>query len=264
MRGRFLSFALSLALVPLFLGCTSKFETLLPDAQANYSAIKTYEETRSLYVSAAGADVQIHAKFKAPNKLKAEVTYPITASATCDGNKFSLCVPDYSTCVSLPLDEDSDLIPPRTFLKLLSPHLHFVDLSDRFDSKMVTKEDMDGRKVVVFELTPRQKSPMASAKLWIEADRPVITRVEVYNANGDCKGRTFFSNFQQISGIWLPQDYRLEMGDGTPMITLSVTDVKVNEDIPDTVFVFSPSSDMVVLDEVPPLGGVLPDILFFE
>jgi len=254
-----------LAIVPLWFGCaTSKYETLLPDAEANYSAIKSFEETRSLYVSQAGTDVQVEAKFKAPNKLKAEVTYPISASASCDGSKFSVCVPDYNTCVSLPLDEDSDLIPPKTFIKLLAPHLHFVDLCERFDSEKVGKEDEDGRKVMVYKLTPKGESSMAYAKLWVEVDRPVVTRVEVFNASEECKGRTFFSNFQQLNGVWVPQDYRLEMGDGTPMITLSITDAKINQDIADDMFVFAPGDDMVVLDEVPPLGGAMPDILFFE
>ena len=50
--------ALGLAVVPLLFGCAGKnFDTLIPDAEANYTSIKSFQETRSLYVSQAGTDV---------------------------------------------------------------------------------------------------------------------------------------------------------------------------------------------------------------
>ena len=49
------------------------------------------------------------------------------------------------------------------------------------------------------------------------------------------------------------------------LVSMTIEDIKVNPDIPDSQFVFSPPDDAIVLDEIPGGGGgMMPEILLLD
>lgn len=254
----------------LFFGCAAKnYDALLPQMQENFKKINTYQAKPSLYIPEAGTDVQVQASFKAPDKAKLEVTYPISITIVCDGKKISGCVPDYNTCVSLPLDGKIATIPVKVIMKAMAPHLSWIELVDKYNYKMVGKEKAGDVKLVVFELerktAPTDAHQAPKAKIWVEESRPVAVKIEVYDASGVCKGRNTAANHVQVEGIWIPQEMRLEDGDGSPLATISVSDITVNKDIPDANFEFKAPKNAIVLDSVPDVSSDdIPDLLFLD
>jgi len=248
-------------------GCGGKnVEALLPNMASNFESIQTYELTPTLYIPQAGTDVQVKTAFKYPNKMRADVTYPMAVTVVCDGKRIMGCVPEYNTCIQLDLMDQHDVLPTSALLVLMIPHLNYVRISDRYDTRIAGKETMGSRKAVVFDLV-RKTAPESSfqapkAKIWVEEDRAVPLRMETMNEQGVCKTRSFFDNFVEVQGVWLPQEVRMETGDGVPLVSLMISDMSVNEALSDELFVINAPEDCMVLDEIPVISSSdIPDLL---
>jgi len=267
MKAQLRTIVLALAVISLLAGCgAKKMDVLLPEMAANFEGIKSYQLTPSLYIPQAGTDVQVKTSFKCPNKMRADVTYPVSVSVVCDGKKMLGCAPDYNTCIKLDLSDDEGVLPGSALAVLMIPHLNFVQITDRYDAKVAGKEKLDGKKTVVFELTRKDEAKTAfqapKAKIWVEEDRSVPLRMETMDEAGVCKTITILDNFTEVAGVWMPQDLRMETGDGMSLVSLSLSDVTVNEEISDDVFSVQAPDDCVVLDELPAVSpSDIPEIL---
>jgi len=253
--------------VALLSGCASKtdYAALITGIEENFTSIKNYQLSPYLYIPQAGTDVQAQARFVAPNKIKVEVTYPISITIVCDGQKLSGCVSDFNTCLSLPLDRMDGPYPAIAVLKLLTPHLCFVGMCERYDWAVDGKETLDDKKVILFNLSrktpPEMSYQAATVKIWVEEARGLARKMEMYDLEGTCKTRAFLNDYIEVNGVWICQELNMETGDGMSLTSMTISDIKINEDLLDGTFTFSPSSDFIVLDEIPPLGNVVPEFL---
>ena len=115
---------------------------------------------------------------------------------------------------------------------------HMLRQSVMYTGKVIGQETNNGRKVYVLELIAKVDDvAYAKRKMWIDTERYVPLKEELFAKSGQLLKKTTMSDVEQIDGRWFPKTilYKdmLKDGDGT---TFSLTSVKFNQDIPDYIF----------------------------
>ena len=111
-------------------------------------------------------------------------------------------------------------------------------LTDVYSAKIVGEEVLDERKTYVLELTAKVEDvAYYRRKMWIDTERYVPLKEELYAKSGQLLKRTTLSNVQKIEGRWFPLTVvfkdMLKQGDGTEF---RMTKVQFNQDIPEYLF----------------------------
>lgn len=111
-------------------------------------------------------------------------------------------------------------------------------ITDVYSAKVTGEETLDGRKTWVLELTAKVADlAYHRRKMWVDAERYVPLKEELYAKSGQLLKRTTLSNVQKIQGRWFPLNvvYKdmLKAGEGTEF---KMTSVKFNQDIPASMF----------------------------
>ncbi len=115
-------------------------------------------------------------------------------------------------------------------------------LQDVYDGKLTGTESVDGRKTWVLDLTARVPDvAYTRRKLWIDTERFVPLKEEMFARSGQLLKRTTLSKVIRINNRWYPTqaNYKdvLKQGDGTDFI---ITDIKFDQPIP--AYLFSKAS----------------------
>jgi outer membrane lipoprotein-sorting protein len=122
-----------------------------------------------------------------------------------------------------------------------------ISYEDMMDDRKLTEiynavnsgtETIDGRKTLILELLSKTDDVnYYKRKLWIDAERFVPLKEELYAKSGQLLKRTTLTNVRLVQGRWFPMTvvYKdmLKTGEGTEFI---MTDVKFNQKIPDYIF----------------------------
>ena len=111
-------------------------------------------------------------------------------------------------------------------------------LTDVYAAKISGNEVIDGRKTYILDLTAKVTDvAYNSRKMWIDSERFVPLKEELYAKSGQLLKRTTLSDVIQIDGRWFPEKvvYKdmLKQGDGTEF---KITGIKFNEKIPEYIF----------------------------
>jgi outer membrane lipoprotein-sorting protein len=111
-------------------------------------------------------------------------------------------------------------------------------LTDIYQAKVAGNEKIGERTTVVLELTAKVEDvAYYSRKLWVDAERYIPLKEELFAKSGQLLKRTELSDVKQIQGRWFPTVVRfkdmLKEGDGTEY---RITSIKFNQDIPDYLF----------------------------
>ncbi|KAA3620869.1 MAG: outer membrane lipoprotein-sorting protein [Bacteroidetes bacterium] len=111
-------------------------------------------------------------------------------------------------------------------------------LTDTYDAKVIGKEEVDGRPTWLLELTAKVDDvAYASRKVWIDTERLVPLKEELFAKSGQLLKRSTLTDVQKIDGRWFPTTitYKnmLKKGDGT---VFKMTSIKFNQDIADYLF----------------------------
>lgn len=111
-------------------------------------------------------------------------------------------------------------------------------LTDVYNSKVIAEEVINDRKAYVVELTARVSDvTYHSRKMWIDTERYVPLREELYAKSGQMLKMTTLSDVQKIQGRWFPTKIvfkdMLKQGEGT---VFKMTSIKFNQNIPDHIF----------------------------
>lgn len=112
------------------------------------------------------------------------------------------------------------------------------ELMDVYNAKIVGEETFDGRKTLVLELIAKVDNvSYYSRKMWIDAERFVPLKEDLFAKSGQLLKRSTLSDVQKIQGRWFPMKiiYKdmLKQGDGTEM---HITSIKFNQEIPEYLF----------------------------
>jgi len=111
-------------------------------------------------------------------------------------------------------------------------------LTEVYSATVAGEEVIDGRNTWILELTAKVSDvAYYSCKMWIDTERYVPLREELYARSGQLLKRTTLSEVKMIDGRWFPTKiiYKdiLKQGDGTEF---NITSVKFNQSIPDYIF----------------------------
>ncbi len=111
-------------------------------------------------------------------------------------------------------------------------------LTDIYNVSVIGNEEVDGRKVLVLELKAKVTDvAYASRKEWIDAERFIPLREELFAKSGQMLKRATFSDVIKIQGRWFPTKivYKdmLKQGEGTEF---KISNIKFNQEIPDYIF----------------------------
>ncbi len=111
-------------------------------------------------------------------------------------------------------------------------------LSDIYSVTVSGEENIDNRKTYTLELTAKVTDvAYYSRKMWIDAERFVPLKEELFARSGQLLKRTTLSDVRQIEGRWFPMTviYKdmLKQGGGTEF---RITGIKFNQKIPDYIF----------------------------
>jgi len=111
-------------------------------------------------------------------------------------------------------------------------------LSDVYLAKVTGNEVIDNRNTYVLELTAKVTDvAYNSRKMWIDNEKFVPLKEELFAKSGQLLKRTTLSDVKQIEGRWFPSTvvYKdmLKQGGGTEF---EITSIKFNQTIPDYIF----------------------------
>ncbi len=111
-------------------------------------------------------------------------------------------------------------------------------LTEIYSAVIDGHEVIDGRKTWIMKLTAKVSDvAYYSAKMWVDAERYVPLKEELFARSGQLLKRTTMSDVKKIDGRWFPAKivYKdvLKQGDGTEF---NVTSIKFNQQIPDYIF----------------------------
>jgi outer membrane lipoprotein-sorting protein len=111
-------------------------------------------------------------------------------------------------------------------------------LTDVYSARVTGEEKIDDRACYVLELTAKVTDvAYHSRKVWIDRERYVPLKEELFAKSGQLLKRTTLSDIKQVQGRWFPMTivYKdmLKQGDGTEF---KITSVKFDQDIPEYIF----------------------------
>lgn len=111
-------------------------------------------------------------------------------------------------------------------------------LQDIYYAEVIGNEVIDGRKTWIVEMTAKADDvAYAKRKAWIDAERFVPLKEELYAKGGQLLKRSILSDIENIDGRWFPRTivYKdmLKQGEGTEF---KMTSIKFNQEIPEYIF----------------------------
>lgn len=111
-------------------------------------------------------------------------------------------------------------------------------LTDVYDASVTGSEEIEGRKCNVLELKARVTDiAYATRKMWIDSERYIPLREELYAKSGQLLKRSTMSDVIRVDGRWFPSTiiYKdmLKQGEGTEF---RITGIKFNQQIPEHIF----------------------------
>lgn len=111
-------------------------------------------------------------------------------------------------------------------------------LTDIYNASIESEEELDGRKVWVLKLVAKvDDATYQSRKMWIDQERFVPLKEDLFAKSGQLLKRTTMSDIQQIDGRWYPMqmNYKdmLKDGKGTDF---KVTKMQIDPEIPEHIF----------------------------
>jgi outer membrane lipoprotein-sorting protein len=111
-------------------------------------------------------------------------------------------------------------------------------LTDIYDATIAGNEELDGRNTWILDLKANVADvAYHSQKIWVDSDRYVPLKQEMFAKSGQLLKRTTLSNVQKVQGRWFPMNmvYKdmLKDGEGTEF---RVTSAKFDQEIPDYIF----------------------------
>ena len=252
---------LAVLAVACLAGCATKPGPVFDQVVKNYAGIQKLEEKVECYVAPLGVSLNGTTYLQAPDKIAGDFGQPMEAKIVSDGKTMWISVPAYQTVLKMDCKDSSAEVSPSHIQTFLFPERPLGQLDKNFTAKKVKKGKLDGVSVSVLEIVPKTPGDLASATLWVEDATGAVRKYETKDAKGQVRCRLICDSIANVSGISLAKELRVEEGNGNLVGTATVSDIKVNGTISDSVFSFTPPKNLQVIEEMPVLGIPMPDIL---
>jgi outer membrane lipoprotein-sorting protein len=127
------------------------------------------------------------------------------------------------------------------YIQLSKKNTNMMDdrkLTEIYTAKIAGNETIDGRGAYVLELTAKvNDAAYYSQRIWVDAERFVPLKQEMFAKSGQLLKRTILSDVKQVQGRWFPMtvNYKdvLKEGEGTEF---RITNAKFDQEIPEYIF----------------------------
>ena len=111
-------------------------------------------------------------------------------------------------------------------------------LTELYSAEIIGKEVVEGRKTLILLLNAKVENiAYQSQKMWIDEERMIPLRQELYSKSGQLLKRMELSNVDKIQGRWFPTTIlfkdMLKEGNGTEF---KMTNIRFDQQIPETIF----------------------------
>lgn len=111
-------------------------------------------------------------------------------------------------------------------------------LTELYSAEIIGKEVFGDRKTLMLLLNAKVENiAYQSQKMWIDEERMIPLRQELYSKSGQLLKRMELSNVEKIQGRWFPTTILfkdlLKEGNGTEF---KITNIKFDQQIPETIF----------------------------
>jgi outer membrane lipoprotein-sorting protein len=111
-------------------------------------------------------------------------------------------------------------------------------LTEIYSATLAGEDEIEGRKTWILDLSATVSDvAYQKVKMWVDTERFVPLREDLFAKSGQLLKRTSFSDVKQTGGRWFPEKivYKdiLKSGEGTEFI---ITSVKFDQPIPDYIF----------------------------
>lgn len=111
-------------------------------------------------------------------------------------------------------------------------------LTELYSAEITGKEVVEGRKTIILLLNAKVENvAYQSQKMWIDEERMIPLRQELYSKSGQLLKRMELSNVDKIQGRWFPTTIlfkdMLKEGNGTEF---KMTNIRFDQQIPETIF----------------------------
>jgi outer membrane lipoprotein-sorting protein len=73
-------------------------------------------------------------------------------------------------------------------------------------------------------------------RVWIDPQKKYITKREWYHRKGNQQATFFYTDAQNVGGIWMPTKMQVKNVDGALAGEIYYTGLKVNQNLPDNLF----------------------------
>ena len=112
-------------------------------------------------------------------------------------------------------------------------------LTETYNAEVVGTEEIGGRDCWILQLTGKVDDlAYASRRLWVDRERYVPLKEELFAKSGKLLKRSEMSDVEQIGGRWFPRTffYRDMLKQGSEGTEFRITDIRFNQEIPDYIF----------------------------
>ena len=112
-------------------------------------------------------------------------------------------------------------------------------LTETYNAEVVGTEEIGGRGCWILQLTAMVDDlAYASRRLWVDTERYVPLKEELFARSGKLLKRSEMSDVEQIEGRWFPRTvfYKDMLKQGSEGTGFRITDIWFNTDIPEYIF----------------------------
>ncbi|HXG24041.1 MAG TPA: outer membrane lipoprotein-sorting protein [Chthonomonadales bacterium] len=105
--------------------------------------------------------------------------------------------------------------------------------------KYLREETLEGKSVLVFEITYREEGHSRYI-VWIDPQTRVVRKREWYNSEGKLRATFSYLDAREVSpGLWIPTRLEIRNSDGVVAGVAAYTELKVNQGLSDDIFEIS-------------------------
>lgn len=251
--------------VGLAVGCAPNPGLVVDKIVKNYGNIQQLEEKVECYVAPLGVSLNGTTYYKSPDKIAGDFGQPMEAKIVSDGKDMWISVPAYQTVLKMGMNDKNAEVSPSHIKTFLFPEKALGALAEKYEAKKVKSGKLSGTSVSILEMVPKASdSEIATVTLWVENESGAIRKYETKDKDGQVRCRLLCDSITNVGGTFLAKEMRVEEGNGNPVGTMTVSDIKLNQAISDSLFSFKPPKGLMVIEEMPVLGIPMPDILPLE
>ena len=176
--------------------------------------------------------------YKNPDKIRLEGHSPTlgTALMILNGATRYFSVPR----LRVKKTEDLESTPTRRQSLLEYGGLLSADTLSFMKGQFVRQETVNGSPADVFDLTYQGVASGSHYRLWIDPRTDVTLKRAWYDLHNNLKATFFYEEPREVSThVWLPSRIEVKNAEGATAAVTTLSDVKVNQGLPDSLFSIS-------------------------